>query len=231
MSGVFTKIIDKICFLGDGLSVNMNVILSSNDINGNNRFFYNEYEYYSSTVKGKAVTVKRDYKYYISLDKQIKGNIKSSVMIRTTDMLNFLNCINSATEWFSTKNMFATDDHGKLRLIGEYDPIVITGLSSDNFITLSPTVVLSGDKYATGIQIVLNDNVSSDVTLDKFMGMVYILNKIDMFISAQAMVNSINIERGTNRHTFDERQMEIPEPESIIPSGRVISSKKSFFSN
>lgn len=231
MSVVFTKIVDKICFLGDGLNVYMNVMLTSNDNSGGSRPFYNEYEYFSNSIHGKAVTVKRDFNYYLSLEKLVKTNVKTSVMIRVTDMFNFLRCINNATEWFSRQNMYATDDGGKLKLIGEYTPIVITGLASDNFITLSPTVILTGNKYATGIQIVFNDDIVSNIQLDKFMGMVYILNKLDMFISAQAMVNSLNIERGTNRHTFDEKQMEMPEPESIIPSGRVISSKKSFFSN
>lgn len=230
MSSTFTKIIDRICFLGDALTVNMNVMLTSNDNNGANRPFYNEYEYYSSSIRGHAVTIKRDFNYYLTIEKQLKGNVKSSVMIRLTDMFNFINCINSATEWFNKQNMFATDDSGRLHLIGEYTPIVITGLASDNFITLIPTVILSGDKYATGIQITLNDDVVSQVQIDKFMGMVYVLNKLDMFISAQAMVNSLNIEKGTNRHTFDERRMELPEPEAVIPSGRVISSKGSFFS-
>lgn len=226
---VYSKIVDRIMYLGDGLTLNMNVILSNVDDNGYIRNFYNEYTYYSSNFKQEAITIKRAFQYYLTIDKLQDKLEKVSIMIRISDMLNFINCINKATEWFA-QNMYGTNKEGKLKIIGKYNPIVIDNLCGDTKITLEPTVCIINDKYHTGIRIGLNDRSYGDITVDSFMGMIYILNRLDMFCAAQNMINSFNQEKGSNRHTFNQDKMELPEPDSIIPKGRVISSKNSFFS-
>lgn len=228
MADVYTKIVDRIYYLGDGMSINMNVILVStnNDII---RSYYNEYKYYSSAIKGQAITVKRDFSYFITLEKFSKDGVKTSVMIRMSDMLNFLDKINSATSWFKQKNLFATRDDGKLSVVGKFNPLYIDHLVGESSITLEPTVVAISDKYTSGIRITLDKTDFSDITIDNYMGFVYVVNKLDPFSSAQTMVGSFGMEKGTNQHSFDVNKMELPEPEPIIKNGRVISSKKSFF--
>lgn len=228
MPDVYTKIVDRIYYLGDGMSINMNVILVSTN-NDVVRSYYNEYKYYSSAVKGQAITIKRDFNYYVTMDKFSKDGNKISVMIRISDMINFIDRISNATEWFRQKNLFATRSDGKLALVGKFNPIIIDHLVGDGSIKLEPTVVSISDKYTSGIRVTLNGEDSSDITIDNYMGFAYVVNKLDPFASAQTMVGAFSMEKGTNQHSFDTGKMDLPEPEPIIKNGRVISSKKSFF--
>lgn len=227
---IYVKIVDRILYLGNGLSLNLNVILSNVDDNGYIRNFYNEYTYYSSSFKNDVITIKRQYQYYLTLEKMQEGYDKTSIMIRVSDMLNFINCSNKATEWFSTPNMYGTTKEGKLKVIGKYNPITIDNLCGDRKIILEPTVCIISDRYHTGIRFIIDDKSYADITVDSFMGMIYVLNKMDIFVAAQNMVNSFNQEKGMNRYTFNQNKMDKPEPDSIIPKGRMISSKTSFFS-
>ena len=225
---VYNHISDKVYSAGNGLTVNLHVYLNKT-FNDRTTSFYNEYAYYSSQFHDEAITIKRDYTYNISFDINIDDK-KESVTVRIQDMINLENAINNAAEWYGgkIKNLYVTNN-GKLMLHNKQEPIIISNLSGDRYIKFEPSVYCKDDIYKPGLRVYINE-VYTDILLEKFMGLLYIMSKIDIYNCAMTLVNSLQIPLGTNLTKIDNSyDIEANEMNRKTTAGRQISGKKKNF--
>lgn len=219
------KITDKIYFIGDRLSLMLNVALYNAEMNS---YFYNEFEYYYPQAASLVTSIKRDYKYYLSLEKVAKDKNKLVTIIGVPDMINFIDTLNSVSELFKKSEMFALSK-GELVFINRPDPIIMR-TTYEKSISFQPTIIKYDEKSTMGVQIEFDGEISN-ASLDSFMGLLYLMRNFDLYMAAQGLANYVKIEDTDQyRFKFDTRNNEIKEPD-VHSANRQLSSvkEKGFF--
>lgn len=239
----YDKISDDLCLLGYNTVLRFNVGLSKPTQEGKRYHYHQEYEY--STNKyidtNKLMTIRRQFDFYMSIEnlRQNDSGIKEYIMIRIQDIIYVRQMLNLATKWFTEyDDLFAVKDN-KTILLGNVNPIFIDGLASGKYLKLEPTVITyNNDSTTSGIRMYLSapDNYV-DMSIDRFMGLVYLIDSINMYESAQLLLNYLQRpEFGTNLYSFDNRKdPDIDEEAGFVDTkstSRKIGDKKkqkSFF--
>ena len=233
----YDKIIDDIVYLGSKLYLRMTVVLS-NKYDKDGQFyresFHKEYRYASKYSKSKLVTVKRSsFEYYLSLD---KTDTKASIWIRPQDIIILRMKLSEVSSWF-TDDTFAIKN-GSLIVYKRKPSILIKKLMFDKYLQFDPVVIIweNTGEQVQGVRITLGDqNEFVDVSMNKFYALLYIIQSINMYESAQLLLNYIGRpENGTNLVDFEENSMlrsyEQEEKDMIGVDNRTIGKqKRSFF--
>lgn len=213
----YDKISDDMFYLGNNITLKFNVSLSSkyksNNINNDMRhYFHQEYKYPSKyKEKDNLLSIRRSYGYYLSID--VAKEWECSVMIRVQDILLFRNAINQASSWAQDGTFVIAGRKKELRLSKKLEPIKVQ-LPDNKFVWFEPVVIFNNDIYYPGVRLtVTKESVFTDITMDNFFGLVYLINQLDMFGYAQNMINYINRPQyGYNLHEFDDDSyMEPPQ--------------------
>lgn len=240
----YEKITDDLCILGVNTVLRFNVSLANKTQDGLKKLFHSEFEYRAGSKYSNLnniCNIRRTFEYYLSIEnlRQDQNGNKEFIMIRIQDILYVREQFELATKWFrDTKyeNLFAMSK-GKLIMLGKVEPIKILGLAMGKSLMLEPVVVTySDDNQTTGVRLYLSskDNYI-DMSVDKFMGVVYLISSINMYESAQLLLNYIQRpELGTNNYNMNNsRGQELIEDGYIETKNntRKISSnkQKSFF--
>ena len=228
----YDKISDDLCWLGNKVVVRMVVKLANKGKDGTRYHFHKEFKYDTQyTNKKDALTIRRSFNYYISIDSlEYKG---CSVIISINDILLLRAKITEAFGWFYDKTFAMKND--KMIILEKKKPITIDGLIGGKFLMFEPIVYIDyEDKQSKGIRITLSDNNTfTDVPANVFSGFMYIINSIDMFTAAQNMINYIgHPDFGTNLFTFEKSEYTSEEVISNRIKEREIPKKqnKSYFS-
>lgn len=227
----YDKISDDLCWLGNKCIVRMVVKLANKGKDGTRYHFHKEFKYDTQYInKKEAVTIRRSFSYYISIDSLEYRN--ASVIITINDILLLRAKIQEAFSWFYDKT-FAMK-RGKMIILEKKPPAIVDGLIGGKFIAFEPIVYVDyEDKQSKGIRITLGDNnVFTDVPIETFNGFCYIIGQINMFESAQNMINYIgHPDFGTNLYTFEKSEYASDEQPKNIIKERTIEPKKnkSFF--
>lgn len=217
---VYDKISDDIYYIGGSgrMMLRMNVLLAKKNDDGSRRHYYSEFLYDSKyNDYGQVVSIRRSYDYYMTLESL--EDKSESIMIRVQDMILLQFKLTELSNWFRDQTAYIYKDN-KLYLKDKYS-VLIDGFPERKSIRLEPIVLNWEEKQDMGVRISLN-NVFSDISLDKFYGLYYIINNFNMFQSAQMMLAYFGMpEYGTNRIKFDNRFttntfIEQKEPEPII---------------
>lgn len=218
------KITDKIYFIGDRLSLILNVALYNAEMNS---YFYNEFEYYYPQAASLVTSIKRDYKYYLTLEKATKEKNKLVAIINVPDMINFIDTLNSVSDLFKKSEIFAISK-GELVFINRPDPIVMK-TTYGKTISFQPTIIKHDEKGTMGIQIEFDGDVSN-VSLDSFMGLTYLMRNFDLYTAAQGLANYVKIE-DTDQYKFQyDKNNETKEPNARGTNRQLSSVKeKGFF--
>lgn len=233
----YDKIIDDIVYLGSKLYLRMTVVLS-NKYDKDGQFcresFHKEYRYASKYSKSKLVTIKRSsFEYYLSLD---KTDTKASIWIRPQDIIILRMKLSEVSSWF-TDDTFAIKN-GSLIVYKRKPSILIKKLMFDKYLQFDPVVIIweNTGEQVQGVRITLGDqNEFVDVSMNKFYALLYIIQSINMYESAQLLLNYIGRpENGTNLVDFEENSMlrsyEQEEKDMIGVDNRTIGKqKRSFF--
>ena len=233
----YDKIIDDIVYLGSKLYLRMTVVLS-NKYDKDGQFyresFHKEYRYASKYSKSKLVTIKRSsFEYYLSLD---KTDTKASIWIRPQDIIILRMKLSEVSSWF-TDDTFAIKN-GSLIVYKRKQSILIKKLMFDKYLQFDPVVIIweNTGEQVQGVRITLGDqNEFVDVSMNKFYALLYIIQSINMYESAQLLLNYIGRpENGTNLVDFEENSMlrsyEQEEKDMIGVDNRTIGKqKRSFF--
>lgn len=228
-------------FFTNNMVLRFNVVLSRRNEDGTKGSFHREFKYKSDKYidHNELVTIRRRFDYFLSLEnfKPDEYGKKEYIVIGINDIIYVQDCFKMASKWFRSKefeNLFAMDKKtNKIVMMGRPEPIIIAGLPMGKSIKLEPIITQFSDGGTSrGVRISTSEHNFSDIALDKFMGLLYLILNINMYQSAQIMLNYMQRpEFGTNMYSFDS----IPVTEGVdsIKSNttRKISNKrqKSFF--
>lgn len=239
----YDKLTDDIFHVGGNLILRMNVVLSKTDKHGNRYFYHNEFMYKSNKYldSNELITLRRSFDYFLTLEniKKIKGREKESILIRLQDIMNLRMHIEKATKWFTDKefeDMYAYDNNNRMVLLGTPTPISIKGLAAGKTIEIEPTVIDYDNNSTIGVRLYLNGPENySDITVDKLMGLHYTFSCINMYQSAQLLLNyngRPDMGECVVRFDDDVHVVEIEEPVGKTEGSgnrKIPRANKSFF--
>lgn len=221
---MYDKISDDIYLLGKNAILRFNVSLS-NSVDNMRNYFHREFEYNSKYANANSlITIRRSFNFFLSLENikrdEETGN-KEFIIIGVSEIMLFKYKIKESIKWFTDKkfeNLYATKGD-KLIMLGRVDPIRIDNLPMNKYIEFEPVVYTNGDYNAPGIRIYLSsENNFIDMTVDRFMGLYYIVDNLNMYESAQLMVNYLGRpDNGTNIFRYSDGN----ETEYIDNSGTI----------
>lgn len=216
----YDKITDTVYELGQKMVLEMVVSLSrKNDTTGDRYHYHKEFRYDSKYSSRKMVSIKRLFDYYLQLVKI--DTPMSGIMIRVQDMYLVLAKLKEALKWFETAGVFGVKSGTRdLYIKTSQPPIIIPELTQGKYIQLDPVVIVyeSTGMQTQGIRVTLgNMSIFSDVPMDRFYGLVYIMSNLDIYCAAQNMVNYLQRpEYGTNLREFEENQFLTPHEEKNV---------------
>lgn len=235
----YEKLTDNIYFLGNNTVLRLNVILASKREDNTRYSFHQEYEYTTSKYmnKNRVVTLRRSFDYYLSIEnlKATPYNDKEFIMVRIQDMCHFIGKIQQASKWFldpSFRTLFATSK-GKLTVLDRVPPIEM--FINGKCLRLEPVIIDYADNTIEGVRMFLNSETNYiDISLDRFMGLLYLVERINLFESAQLLVNYLGRpDYGTNTYQFRDTTPVEQQGGIVSKSNRQIPNKetkfKSFF--
>lgn len=231
----YEKISDDLLLLGFNTILRFTVGLSNYSDKFGRQSYHKEFEYPSAKAKSDVISVKRSFDYYLSLEniKEPDNGFKEFIRIGVSEIYAFRNIINKAIEWYTAKqysNLFARKDN-RLILARRVEPLILDHLPMGKYIKLEPIVAtnINTDEDYVALRIYLSsDSNYTDISINKLMGLKYIVDSINMYESAQLLLNYIQRpEFGTNMYSMSN--MSDIEYEPNIESGRKIDKGKSFF--
>ena len=201
----YDKISDDLCWLGNKCIVRMVVKLANKNKDGDRNHFHREYKYPSTyNNKREVLTIRRSFDYYISIDNL---DSKDSILITIRDILLLRAQINEVYKWFYDRT-FALKNN-KMIILEKKKPLVVEGLIGGKYLMFEPIIHTDWEeKQSKGVRITLgNPEVFTDVPVNVFVGFMYLINSIDMYGSAQNLINYIgHPDFGTNLLTFEKSE-------------------------
>lgn len=232
----YDKLSDDLYWLGNKIVVRFNVVLAKQKETDQSRIFHHKEFLYPSKYsdKDRVITMRRSFQYYISIDKI--DMYDAGVMIRVQDIMLVRAKLHEASMWF-TNGTFA-EKKKKLIIPSRPNSITITGLTGGKYIMMDPIVIEYEDSnlQQQGIRLTISDqDIYTDMSIDKFYGLCYLMNSINMYQSAQLLINYLGRpELGTNLYEFNNRDYpvdEMEEPEPTAKNRDILhkQKQKSFF--
>lgn len=199
----YDKLSDHMCWLGAGAALKFNTILSKRDKDGNRRHFHREFSYeskYNNT--GRVCSISREFNYYMSIESIY--NRDAFIMIRLEDIMNFRLKLRRIIPWFDSKNYSIKNN--RLVALGRQEPIIIENFNQGKWIKFEQVIVQYDGQFSPGVRMYLSsDEVFTDVSVDKFMAFVYLIETVDMFGYSQNQINYLQRPPyGTNQHICDK---------------------------
>lgn len=174
----------------------MNVSLAKKLDDGRRHFYHSEFMYNTNKYidTSKIITMRRSFDYFLTLEnvKNTPDGGKESIMIRVQDMLLLRRKLHEAYQWFTDeryKELYAYSKD-KLVILGQVNPVMIEGFPLNKKIMIEPVVIEYDNGTYEGVRLYLNDIANyADITIDKFAGLVYLIDSINMYESAQLLLN------------------------------------------
>ena len=224
----YEKFTDDIMVIANRVILRMNISLSYYTSENKRINFHREIEYYSQKANMNLINIKRNFDYYLSIEHVIN---KDFIRIGVPEMIKLQYALHEAYKFFTDlkySNLYVKTEED-LILYMHPDPIVINGLPQDKFLQFEPCVYTDfrGDPQR-GLRMYLSSMESyCDISINRLEGFIYIIDNINLFQSAQTMLNYIERpDIGTNLYSY------ITEPDSELEAnfqgqdGRKIQSNK-----
>lgn len=235
----YEKLTDDIFYFGNKMMLRMNVSLAKKNDDGTRRYFHKDFLYGTDKYsdKKKVITMRRSFDFYLTIDKL--DMYEQSVMIRVQNMILLKMRLKEISKWFSDGNTFVIRKN-KLIIQSRPSPIIIDNLPGHKSIMFEPVVKEWEDnnEQQPGVRITLNNSEAfCDISIDNFYGFYYLIDTINLYQSAQLLINySGRPDIGNNMMEFERGDYSIleepVEPESIkAKDGRTPKNikNKSFF--
>ena len=211
----YDKISDDLYIIGSNVVLRFNVSLSKNNDNIRN-YFHKEYEYTSKYSNANTlITIRRSFDFFLSIENFKKDDItgiKEYIRIGIQEIMLLRYKLREVLRWFTDKefeNLFGKKGR-KLLILGRVEKICIDRLSMDKYLEFEPVVCDFETESVPGVRIYLSsENNYADMSVDRFMGLYYLLESINMYESAQLMLNYLGRpENGTNLVSFSGQEYE-----------------------
>lgn len=243
----YDKISDEVLSLGLNVVLKFNVSLSKTSGERKRFHFYKEYEYPSRCDDiENYITIKRSFDYYMSLENVTKPKTgkgeKAFIRIGPSEYMRFKQALEVVMSWFTDKKFkgLFVKNNGKLIMTSGAPELLFDRLPQGKYIHFIPTVIDYGrgnDMMEPGVTISLADldnNVS--ISVDRLMGLYYVVSSYNMFQSAQIMVGYLGCPGGVNRFTispsYGNHDIKVEEFDGNVEgvSGRTVGKKKNISS-
>ena len=233
MDNSYERINDLVFILSSEVKLMFSVVLAR--YAGNDKYripYHKEYEYNKNGEKVITVTRCASSMLLFKFNEQPMNDIA----ILSNHFIKFYNALASCQKWFDgTKQVFCTKQ-GKIYIQKDNPnraPIIITELVDNKWISIEPIVILStNDIYTTGIRICFNNNMTIDMPVDRYYGLLHVLTGFNFYMATSSLLNYINTcTPGTNSSSFNN-YMPIEDTEGFVDgvNGRKpITPKKSIF--
>lgn len=222
------KFTDDIMIIANRVLLRMNISLSrySND---NKRInYHSEIEYYSQKANMNLITIRRNFDYYLSIEHIIN---KDYIRIGVTEIGKLQYILHEAYKFFidpKYKHLFVKKD-GELIMYMKVDPVIMTGLPQDKYLRFEPCIYTNFRGEAErGMRMFLSSMDSyCDIPINRFEGFMYIIDNINIFQSAQIMLNYIERpEIGTNLYSCNTEPDNEEQANFQGKDGRQVISNK-----
>lgn len=232
----YEKISDTVMIIGYNVVLKMNVNLYTYPDKYGRTSYHQEYEYYLQKAQQRVFSIKRNFDYYLSIEnlRSYPGQEKDYIRISIQEMPLLIHTLNQVSRWIvdeQFENLFVYKD-GKLIIMNRPDPIILDNLPLKKYIKFEPSIFESneGTRYRT-IRMYLNSETNFVEIFDtKFLGFKYAVENINLFESAQMMINYIQRpDLGTNLYDINNQFEEQEEINPIMKDGRKPASNKSYF--
>lgn len=208
----YDRISDDIYFLGQNCVLKFTVALSKGYDDKRNHF-YKEVEYGSRFSDGPSslISIKRSYDYFFSLENVVKPDDceKQYIKIGPSEYYLLKSGLDIVCGWFqngSFNDLFQIIDN-KLTLC-EPVPEYMMGFPYGKYLKFTPLLLerIQSDldkQPCVRMELSNPDNIII-VSIDKLMGLQYIVSTFNMVLSAQTMLNFIGMPKpGMNRYTMN----------------------------
>lgn len=236
----YEKISDDVYQIAFNVILKFNVNLSRTSDAFGRQFYHKEFEYDSKNSNFPLISIKRNFDYYLSIENvrvNDTTNIKEFIRIGVEEIMLLKQMLNQAAQWFTSteyKDLYVVHNN-QLIMTSKIEPLIIEHLPMDKYISIEPWVCTIVEEQVPGVRMYISDrNNYADIPINRFMGLVYTINTMNMYQSAQLMLSYIGRpEFGFNMTTFTKERGNISGEESATGrTGRYIgnNNKVDFFS-
>lgn len=229
---IYDKISDDIYLLGKNVILRFNINLSK-DINNNRVYFHKEFQYPSKYNNNSSlITIRRNFDFYFTIENIYKDEdtgIKEFIRLGITEIMLVQQKLYEVLKWFTDKQfetLYARK--GKdLIMLGRADNIKIANLPMDKYLIFEAIVCIYETNSFPGVRLYLSSSTNYiDMSVDKFMGFYYLLTNINMYESAQLMINYLERpDNGTNITTYKGNNDNIDMEGVTCKEGRLVTPK------
>lgn len=196
--------ISDVVYSNARISIKLNVKLNTYSDNKGRINYHREVSYYNEKAGAVVYNINRSFEYFLSIE-DFKG---AYIMIGVNHYLSLITMLDEIFKWFVDKKfngLFAKKDNEELVVARHVKGIRIEYLPMGKWLEAIPKAISfpNGD-YATGIRLFLSSYENYvDITFDEFQGILYILKTLNMFQSAQNMINYLQRPQyGTNLYNM-----------------------------
>lgn len=188
----YDRISDTLMFLSPGVTLKFVVDLTRLDRFDNEKSFHSETKFQSKKFGRDSYSITRSYNCYYAIN--FKDDFSLGCMLRPADVqvLNML-IDTSIMPWYVGNNRVFNMIEDKMVINKPYTDVTLP-LSEVAYIRFNPVVINyeESNSYKEGIRLEINgrDNCI-DITLDKFMEFVYIMQNTDMITLASTMLTYV----------------------------------------
>lgn len=204
----YESIIDTI-FMAGNIALKFHVALHYKDKNNKRKSSHGEYSYNTNRYGNddqNVISVYRNISCYLTIENIRKTEYydKESIMVLVQDVYYLRSRMNDINKILS--NAYQRNSNGNLELGKVFEPVKI--VLNGKTIEVIP-IIINNENIpggTQGIRITLNSYENySDITIDQFMGLKYIIDTFDMYGYAITILNYIKPEKGTNNFNRDSK--------------------------
>ncbi len=203
--GNYERINDLVYILSSEIKLVFSVVLNNRSEKGTFNY-HREFEYFKQGEK--CISIKREATS--SLNFKILGlSSFDDIMILPQHFDRFYYLLSSAKKWFDGTTQVFIKKSNKL-FIARDNPdrtaIVIPELVNNKWISLEPIVILGdNDISSPGIRMCFNNQITTDITIDRYFGLVHVLTGFNMYMAMSMLLNYVNTcTPGTNSMTVGD---------------------------
>lgn len=230
----YEKLIDDLFYFGNKAILKFVLDLGRKDKDGMKSPYHSEFSYYTNKYPNvrNITTLKRNFNFYLLIEQNLSKDERTSIQIRVQDILYLRQILNTCYAWFTDRKFAGlfqrTKDH--YQITKNIPKQYLDRLGFDTYLAFEPCIIFKDEREDIGVRIYLNSETNYiEIDVNKLMGFKYLIDSINMYESAQLMLNYLpSLEYGTNAVNFDSDY--IPEDqEGMIESknnNRVIGSEK-----